>query len=74
MKSFGVYVDDWLAEELESSLGYGDSRSDRAAKLIRVGLAAEKASSRVGHWPNDIEEAEEYVQDAIEYYHEHGPE
>lgn len=68
MPAFGINIDEWLAEKVDRPLEYGDSRSDRIAGLLRVGIAAEETAKPIGWWPDDIEDREQMVADAIELY------
>lgn len=61
----------WVMDDIDEKLEYGDSRSDRVNKLLRVGLAAEERASRMGMWPDDVEDQEELIIEALEHYHEH---
>lgn len=68
MPGFGISVEDWVKEEIEKPLAYGDDRSARVNRLIRVGLAAENAAKQYGSWPDDIEDQEDLVHEAIKEY------
>ena len=41
-RKFGVVFDDHVAEEVEESLEYGDSRSARIQELAEIGLKVER--------------------------------
>ena len=41
-RKFGVVFDDHVAEEIEESLEYGDSRSARIQELAEIGLEVER--------------------------------
>lgn len=72
MAGIGVTFEDWVKEKVEKPLGYGDSRSKRVNDLTRVGLAAEAAAQPYGVWPEDVDDQEDLVREAIAHYIQEG--
>lgn len=68
MPGVGITFDDWVLEAIEEPLGYGDERSKRVNNLCRAGLAAEEVASKYKMWPDDVDEQEELVREAINEY------
>lgn len=72
MTGVGVTFEDWVQKKVEKPLGYGDSRSTRVNNLCRVGIAAEETARATGEWPEDVEDQEDLVREAIaQYLQEH---
>lgn len=68
MPGTGVTFEDWVLEKIDRRLEYGDSRSAYINELTRVGLAAQDAAEPFGAWPEDVEDQEDLVREAIGEY------
>lgn len=68
MPGTGVTFEDWVLSKVDRQLEYGDSRSKYINDLTRVGLAAEETAEPYGAWPEDVEDQEDFVREAIAQY------
>lgn len=68
MPGTGVTFEDWVLNKIDRQLEYGDNRSEYVNNLCRVGLAAEEAAEPYGMWPDDVDDREEFVREAIAHY------
>ena len=63
VKKFGVSMDDDLADRASEDLEYGDSRSDRIAELVALGLAVEDAADSLSvELPDNQREREAFLR------------
>lgn len=63
--TFGVSMDDSLAQRIQKPLEYGDSRSERCRDLIELGLAVEDSMKDAGIYTPDHTAQLSVVRDAI---------
>lgn len=63
--TFGVSMDDTLAQRIQKPLEYGDSRSERCRELIELGLEAEQSMKDAGIYTPDHTAQLTVVRDAI---------
>lgn len=64
-KSFGVSLDEKIADGIERKLEYGDSRSQRIEELVAAGLKAEELCNDFGIEYNDRHEFQSLITQAF---------
>jgi|APHM01.1.fsa_nt_gi hypothetical protein len=67
-RKFGVIFDDEVAEQVEQSLDYGDSRSGRIEKLTSVGLEVERQIENIDAQARNSHEMRAVVRQAFYEY------
>ena len=65
-RKFGVVFDDHVAEEVEESLEYGDSRSARIQELAEIGLEVERQIDETDASYRNVHELRAIVRQAFD--------